>query len=97
MAIAGGVGVDADLDPLVELRGGSGETCLFGEGPGGVVLAVAEAPAAEVLRAAERAGVDAIDLGSAAGDRLSISAAEQDLSVALADAKRAWDSLPETL
>jgi hypothetical protein len=97
MAIAGGVGVDADLDPLVELRGGSGETCLFGEGPGGVVLAVGEAPAAEVLRAAEHGGVDAIDLGSAAGDRISISAAEQDLSVALADAKRAWGSLPETL
>ena len=97
MAIAGGVGVDADLDPLVELRGGSGETCLFGEGPGGVILAVAEAPAAEVLRAAEHAGVDAIDLGVAAGDRLSISAAEQDLSVALAEAKRAWGLLAETL
>jgi phosphoribosylformylglycinamidine synthase len=97
MAIAGGVGVDADLDPLVELRGGSGETCLFGEGPGGVVLAVAEAPAAEVLRAAAHAGVDAIELGVAAGDRLSMSAAEQDLSVALADAKRAWGLLAETL
>jgi phosphoribosylformylglycinamidine synthase len=95
MAIAAGVGVDADLDPLVELRGGSGETCLFGEGPGGVILAMAEAPAAEVLRAAEHDGVDAIDLGSAAGDRLSISAAEQDLSVALADAERAWGSLAE--
>ena len=42
MAIAGGIGIDVDLDPLVELRGGSGETCLFGEGPGGIVLAVAE-------------------------------------------------------
>jgi phosphoribosylformylglycinamidine synthase subunit PurL len=97
MAIAGRVGIDVDLDPLVELRGGSGETCLFGEGPGGVILAVAELPAAEVLRAAEHPGVDAIDLGSAAGDRLSISAAEQDLSVALADAERAWRSLAETL
>jgi hypothetical protein len=97
MAIAGGVGIDADLDPLVELRGGSGETCLFGEGPGGVILAVAKAPAAEVLRAAAHAGVDAIDLGVAAGDRLSMSAAEQDLSVALADAKRAWGLLAETL
>src|SRR5512132_164022 len=95
MAIAAGVGVDADLDPLVELRGGSGETCLFGEGPGGVILAVTEASAAEVLRAAEHDGVDAIDLGSAAGDRLSISAAEQDLSVALAGADRAWGSLAE--
>jgi phosphoribosylformylglycinamidine synthase len=97
MAIAGRVGIDVDLDPLVELRGGSGETCLFGEGPGGVILAVAELPAAEVLWAAEHAGVDAIDLGFAAGDRLSISAAEQDLSVALVDAERAWRSLAETL
>ena len=37
-AISGGVGVQADLDPLVELRGASGETCLFGEGPGGFVV-----------------------------------------------------------
>jgi phosphoribosylformylglycinamidine synthase len=30
MAIAAGWGIEADLDPLVELRGGSGESCLFG-------------------------------------------------------------------
>ena len=34
-----GVGVRADLDPLVELRGGSGESALFGEGAGGFVVA----------------------------------------------------------
>src|SRR5262249_24432786 len=34
MAIAGGVGIVVDLDPLVEARGCSGETALFGEGPG---------------------------------------------------------------
>ena len=39
MAIAAEAGMDVDLDPLVELRGGSGETNLFGEGPGGIVLA----------------------------------------------------------
>ena len=33
-AIAGGIGCRVDLDPLVEERGGSGETALFGEGPG---------------------------------------------------------------
>ena len=38
-AIAGRVGLEADLDPLVELRGCSGESGLFGEGPGGFVLA----------------------------------------------------------
>ena len=39
MAIAGGVGLEVDLDPLVEARGCAGETALFGEGPGGFVLA----------------------------------------------------------
>ena len=37
-AIAGGIGCRVDLDPLVEARGGSGESALFGEGPGGFVL-----------------------------------------------------------
>ncbi len=39
VAIAGEVGLEVDLDALIELRGCSGETCLFGEGPGGFVLA----------------------------------------------------------
>ena len=37
MAIAGEVGLEADLDELVEARGCSGESALFGEGPGGFV------------------------------------------------------------
>jgi phosphoribosylformylglycinamidine synthase subunit PurL len=97
MAIAGGVGIEADLDPLVELRGGSGESCLFGEGPGGIVLGVPPERVAEVLDAATRAGVEAIEIGSAGGDRLSLSAAERDISLALTDAASAWRSLPERL
>ncbi len=38
-AILGGVGIRVDLDGLVELRGASGEACLFGEGPGGFAVA----------------------------------------------------------
>jgi phosphoribosylformylglycinamidine synthase subunit PurL len=97
MAIAGGVGIEADLDPLVELRGGSGESCLFGEGPGGIVLGVSSERVEELLGAAESAGVGALAIGSIGGDRLSISAAERDASVALADAERAWRSLPDRL
>ncbi len=93
MAIAAGHGIEADLDPLVELRGGSGETCLFGEGPGGIVLAVAERDAKAVLERAEAAGVEAVDIGEVTGGRLSIAAAERDVSVAVADAERAWRSL----
>jgi phosphoribosylformylglycinamidine synthase len=97
MAIASGSGIEADLDPLVELRGGSGESSLFGEGPGGIVLGIAADRVPELMRAAEEAGVEALEIGSVGGDRLAFSAAEQDVSVALADAERAWRSLPERL
>jgi phosphoribosylformylglycinamidine synthase II len=97
MAIAAGAGIEADLDPLVELRGGSGESCLFGEGPGGIVLGAAAERTAELLEAAGQAGVEALEIGSVGGDRLSLSAAERDLSASLADAERAWRSLAERL
>src|SRR3954465_13739224 len=97
MAIAAGVGFDADLDPLVELRGGWGETCLFGEGPGGIVLAAGAEEAKLIFSGAEAAGVEAIEIGTATGDRLSMAAAERDVSVGLANAERAWLSLAETL
>jgi phosphoribosylformylglycinamidine synthase subunit PurL len=95
MAIAAGVGIEADLDPLVELRGGSGESCLFGEGPGGIILGVSAGRVDELLRGAEEAGVGALEIGSLGGDRLLFSAAERDVSVALADSARAWRSLPD--
>jgi phosphoribosylformylglycinamidine synthase II len=97
MAIAGGVGIEVDLDPLVELRGGSGETNLFGEGPGGIVLAAPDAQAKQLLERAGTAGVEAVELGAVAGDRISIAAAERDISVTLADAERAWRSLDQRI
>ncbi len=97
MAIAGGIGIEADLDPLVELRGGAGETCLFGEGPGGIVLAMSAEEAEAIHARAEQAGVEVLSIGSAGGEEISISAAELDVSVPLANAERAWRSLPERL
>jgi phosphoribosylformylglycinamidine synthase subunit PurL len=97
MAIGGGIGIEADLDPLVELRGGSGESSLFGEGPGGIVLAVGADGAKGLLERAETAGVQALELGTATGDRIEIAAAERDVSVLLADAERAWRSLGDAL
>ncbi len=94
MAIAAGVGMDVDLDPLVELRGGSGETNLFGEGPGGIVLA---GDAEGLLKHAEQSGVAAVNLGIVKGDRIEIAAAERDVSVILAGAERAWGSLAERI
>jgi phosphoribosylformylglycinamidine synthase subunit PurL len=95
MAIAAGVGLDLDLDALVELRGCSGETALFGEGPGGVILCLEAGRADGLIDAAGRAGVDALDLGTAGGERIELSAAEREVSVLPADAARAWASLAE--
>jgi phosphoribosylformylglycinamidine synthase subunit PurL len=94
-AIAGGVGLDADLDPLVELRGCSGETALFGEGPGGFVLAGPRERLEALAVEARAAGVEMFMLGSAGGDRISVAAAEAEADVALDDAERAWRSLSD--
>jgi phosphoribosylformylglycinamidine synthase len=92
-AIAGAVGVRADLDPLVELRGGSGETCLFGEGAGGFVVAgPASALSAFAAQGLER-GVEVLEIGEAGGELIEVCAAETDMSVPLADAELAWRSL----
>ena len=97
MAVAAGTGIEADLDPLVEQRGGSGESCLFGEGPGGIVVAVGRDEVPGILERAKAAGVEAIEIGSAGGERIAISAAERDVSVAVSDAERAWRSLADEL
>ncbi len=94
-AIAGGVGLEADLDPLIELRGCSGETAMFGEGAGGFVLAGSPAALEALAAEARDAGVSLMVVGSAGGDRISIDAAEAEADVALEDAELAWRSLGE--
>jgi phosphoribosylformylglycinamidine synthase subunit PurL len=92
-AILGGVGLRADLDRLVELRGASGEACLFGEGPGGLAVAGGTTELAALAAEGERLGVDVLPIGKAGGDRIEISAAEAEVSLSLAAAERAWRSL----
>jgi phosphoribosylformylglycinamidine synthase subunit PurL len=94
-AIAGGAGLEADLDALVELRGCSGDSALFGEGPGGFVLAGRRERLEALAAEARDSGIEMLLIGSAGGDRISISAAEAEADVALADAERAWRSLGE--
>ncbi|MGH2989132.1 MAG: phosphoribosylformylglycinamidine synthase subunit PurL [Solirubrobacterales bacterium] len=90
-AIAGGVGVRADLDRLVELRGLSGEACLFGEGPGGFVVGGERGAIDDLAAAVGEAG--ALVIGEAGGERIELRAAEVELSIPLADAESAWRSL----
>jgi phosphoribosylformylglycinamidine synthase len=97
MAIAGGVGAACDLDTLVEERGSSGETAVFGEGPGGYLLA---GPAGELEALATDTGATGPDMwviGKAGGESLAIAAAETELEVPVADAERAWRSLADRL
>jgi phosphoribosylformylglycinamidine synthase subunit PurL len=92
-ALAGGIGVTVDLDGLVELRGGAGEACLFGEGPGGFVLALSDAELDALGGRGRELGVDVLEIGRASGDHIRISAAEAELSLSLDAAAQAWHSL----
>jgi phosphoribosylformylglycinamidine (FGAM) synthase-like enzyme len=92
-AVAGGVGLRADLDPLVELRGISGEAWLFGEGTGGFAVAGPAAKLGALAAQGGQLGVDVVPIGEAGGDRIDISAAETEVSLSLAAAQRAWSSL----
>ncbi len=92
-ALAGGTGVRADLDRLVELRGASGETSLFGEGPGGFVVSGSPSHLDALSAEGGRLGVDVLAIGEAGGERIALSAAEAELSVELSVAERAWLSL----
>ncbi|MGZ5341829.1 MAG: AIR synthase-related protein, partial [Solirubrobacterales bacterium] len=87
-AIAGGVGATIDLGPVLERVEGA-EEGLFGEGAG-VFIVSGDRAALESISGA-------VILGEAGGERLEIEARDTRLSVALADAERAWRSLPERL
>jgi phosphoribosylformylglycinamidine synthase subunit PurL len=92
-AIAGGVGVRADVDPLVELRGGSGESALFGEGPGGFVVTAPAAALDELSAQADRRDVPVLRVGEVAGEGIELLAAEAEVTVTLGEAESAWRSL----
>jgi phosphoribosylformylglycinamidine synthase II len=91
-AIAGEVGLEVDLGPLLD-RGGSEEDWLFGEGGGGFVVAGGERGLDDLIGATGGAL-----LGWAGGSRLAIRAGETRLVVTtVAAAAEAWRSLPKHL
>jgi len=92
-ALAAGTGIRADLDPLVELRGASGETALFGEGPGGFVVAGPEEVLRDLEAQGERQGVAVLRIGNVGGDGIELVAAEAEARIDLAEAESAWRSL----
>jgi phosphoribosylformylglycinamidine synthase len=92
-AIAARVGIRADLDPLVELRGASGETALFGEGPGGFVVTAPEQALRDLAAAGEREGVSVLLIGEVDGQEIELVAAEAALAIGVEEAEAAWSSL----
>jgi phosphoribosylformylglycinamidine synthase len=94
-AIAAGAGIRADLDPLVELRGASGETALFGEGPGGFVVAGSKQALRDLASEGEERGVAVLRIGDVGGEEIELAAAETELTLRVAEAEAAWRSLGE--
>lgn len=91
-AIAGDTGLSADLAGLASERGGEAEEWLFGEGPGGFVVA----GDADEIEKLVREGM-AIRIGEAGGDSIEISCGEEAASVTVADAGAAWRSLGDLM
>jgi phosphoribosylformylglycinamidine synthase subunit PurL len=83
-SIAGSVGCQLNLEPLRE-RGCSPEEALFGEGAGGFLVSGDRATLEELGAAL---------LGEVGGEAVEIAAGDRSISVGLADAERAWRSLP---
>jgi phosphoribosylformylglycinamidine synthase subunit PurL len=74
---------------------GADHAWLFAETPSRVVACVAPGSKAAVVRAAQAAGVEAVELGRAGGDRLVV---EDLLDVGLAQATAAWrDHIPHAI
>ncbi len=97
LAIRAGHGAEANLDTLMRLRECSAEDALFGEGPGGFILAGDR----RELEALGGSGVELELIGTVSEEsdspQVQVTAAEQSVDLPLADAARAFDSLAARL
>jgi len=91
-AIAGDVGLEVDLGALIADRGGEAEEWLFGEGPGGFLIA---GEAEKVGPVAESSGGAVI--GRAGGSQITILAGGERIATSVADASAAWNSIADSL
>jgi phosphoribosylformylglycinamidine (FGAM) synthase-like enzyme len=91
-AISSGIGATVALELSGGLEGAPVEHVLFGEGPGGVLLA---GPREELERLAESLHSHGfLMIGETGGNRVDITAGVATLSVPVADAQEAHESLP---
>jgi phosphoribosylformylglycinamidine synthase len=93
MAVAGDVG--AVVCPPDGAGGGAAHRWLFGESPGRFLLALDPPALGELRRRSGAAGIPAVEIGSAGGDRLVVSGT---VDLALTDVVAAWrGKLPDLL
>lgn len=93
LALGAGVGCRADLQPVIALHDCSGEDALFGEGPGGFIVAGDEAR----IEHLGGHGVQVEILGEVGGDLIEIHVPDQRAKVLLAEAKASFESLASRL
>ena len=88
-AIASGIGCEADLEPVMVRHECSAEDALFGEAPGGFIVA-GEKSQIELL-AGQAVEVDL--LGEVGGEMLNVTAGDMRVEVLAAEASAAFESL----
>jgi len=93
MAIAGEVGAEVRIDDLA----GGAEEALFGEGPGGFLVAGTPAAIEDLMRRGEAAGVRVAVVGSSGNEEIVVAAGDLEVSVRLDEATTAWQSLGERM
>lgn len=93
MAIASGLGCEADLHPVMVRRECSDEDALFGEGPGGFILA---GDGAELEKLAGR-GVDLELIGEVGGNEVIVTASGSRVEILVDEAGAAFESLEQKI
>ena len=89
-ALQGGIGATLDLEPLMRRAEVDGRTALFGEGPGGVVVAGPRDALLEL--SANAAGVGFLALGAVGGGGIAIAAGTARIDISLEDAGSLFES-----
>ena len=90
LAINAGLGCEVDLGSLIARTDCSPDDALFGECPGGFILAGEHS----VLEQLGGKGIPVEMLGPVAGDELRVAVGERTVALGLARLHEAWESLP---
>ncbi|HMT04455.1 MAG: phosphoribosylformylglycinamidine synthase subunit PurL [Solirubrobacterales bacterium] len=93
LAISSGVGCEADLAPIIARRSDNPEDALFGEGPGGFILA---GDMAELEKLGGQ-GVDIELIGEVTGNEIIITANGNRVEILVEEAEAAFDSLEDRI